>query len=180
MEENKEEVRLNEDKLRELVAKGINNIIEDGIQVDEIDTLGKLVDIHKDLANEDYWQDKKEAINMRYRNYGEYGRDNYSRDGYGRDNYGRDNYGRRRRDSRGRYAGEGEEIIDEMYNAYKEYSMGKEDMNMGNYGAKSDTMKSLDCMMKGIVEFVETLKKEANSQEEVKLIEEYAREISEM
>ena len=82
MEENKEEVRLNEDKLRELVAKGINNIIEDGIQVDEIDTLGKLVDIHKDLANEDYWQDKKEAINMRYRNYGEYGRDNYSRDGY--------------------------------------------------------------------------------------------------
>ena len=106
-------------------------------------------------------------------------RGSYDGGSYG--SYAEDGYSQaRRRDSRGRYAGEGEEIIDEMYNAYKEYSMGKEDMNMGNYGAKSDTMKSLDCMMKGIVEFVETLKKEANSQEEVKLIEEYAREISEM
>ena len=112
---------------------------------------------------------------MRYREYGEYG------------NYGNE-YGRRSRDSRGRYTARGQgsrryrgdDMMDEMYRGYHEYSEGKEEMNMGNYGAKNDTMKSLDYMLQSVVEFIEMLKKDAGSQEEVELIQEYTRHISEM
>lgn len=111
---------------------------------------------------------------MRYREYGEYG------------NYGNE-YGRRGRDSRGRYTARGydtkyrgEEMMNDMHEAYQEYSDGKEEMNMGNYNAKADTMKSLDYMMKSVVDFIKMLKKDANSQEEVQLIQDYTRHISEM
>lgn len=170
-------------ELKEMVEKGIDNLIENGIQVENLDSLSKLVDIHKDLENEEYWKEKKEAMEMRYRGYGT----DYSND-YGRESYGRDNYGRRMRDSRGRFKESGnmgrryrgEETMDEMYDAYREYSEGREQMNMGNYGAKSNTMKSLEYMLQSVVEFIEMLKKDANSQEEVELIQEYTRHISEM
>jgi hypothetical protein len=98
------------------------------------------------------------------------------------------NYGRRRRDSRGRYMARGrsrgnyrgEEMIDEMDEHYKNYSEGREEYNRGNYGAHSTTMKSLDYMLQSVVEFIEMLKKDAGSQEEVELIKKYTREISEM
>lgn len=172
--EDKEELKK---EVCENVEKEIKNIIEEGIQVDNINMLGKLVDIHKDLANEDYWEVKKGAINMNYREYG--------RDGYGRNQYGRDNYGRRSRDSRGRYTTggmrpEGEEMMNEMYRNYRGYSEGREQYNRGNYSAKEDTMKSLEYMLQSMVDFVEMLKEDANSQEEMELIREYTKQISEM
>lgn len=165
-----------EEKLKELVEKGINGIIEEGIQVSDLDTLYKLVDIHKDLANEEYWESKKEAMEMRYRGYGEYNND-----------YGRENYGRRR-DSRGRYreSGDmsrryrGDEMMEEMHESYRNYSDGREEMSMGNYSAKSNTIKSLEYMMQSVVDFIEMLKKDASSQEEIQIIQEYTRQISEM
>ena len=170
------------EKLEKELENQIGTIVEDGFGYENLDMLGKLVDIHKDLANEEYWKEKKEAMQMNYRGYeGEYG------------NYGRESYGRRRRDSRGRYMERGgsrggsrggnyrgEEMLDEMNEHYSRYSEGKEDMNMGNYGAHSTTMKSLDYMLQSVVEFIEMLKKDANSQEEVELIRKYTREISEM
>ena len=75
---------MEEEKLKKLIEKGINSIIEEGLEISDLDNLYKLVDIHKDLANEEYWEKKKEAIEMRYRGYG-------------------NDYGRRSRDSRGRY-----------------------------------------------------------------------------
>lgn len=122
---------------------------------------------------------------MRYREYGEYGE-------YGNDNYGRrgvpgtgrryreSSYGRRGVPGSGRGRYRGEETMNEMYEAYKDYSDGREEVNMGNYGAKGETMKSLDYMMKSVVEFIEMLKKDAGSQEEMQLIQEYTRQISEM
>lgn len=169
-------------ELKELVEQGISKLTEDGLQVENLDSLYKLVDIHKDIANEEYWEEKKEAMQMKYRAYGnEYGRENYG-------NYGRDNYGRRERDSRGRFKEggtmgrryRGEETLDEMYGNYREYSEGREEMAMGNYSAKGNTMKSLEYMLQSVVEFIEMLKKDANSQEEVELIQEYTRHISEM
>lgn len=172
---------MEEEKLKKLIEKGINSIIEEGLEISDLDNLYKLVDIHKDLANEEYWEKKKEAIEMRYRGYGE--------QGYGRENYGRESYGRRSRDSRGRYkesgrggsrSYRGEEMMEEMQGAYQNYSAGKEEMEMGNYGAKHDTMKSLEYMLESVVDFIEMLKKDANSQEEVQLIKEYTKEISEL
>lgn len=157
-----------DDKVKELVEKGINKTIEDGIQTSNLDTLGKLVDIYKDIANVEHWK-KEEENDMRYdRRYRDYTREPYSREPYGR----------RRRDSRGRYMGD--EMMNDMHEAYRDYSDGREEMNMGNYSAKDDTMKSLEYMMQSVVQFIEMLKRDANSQEEVELIQDYTRQISEM
>lgn len=174
MEDEKKEKLV--EKINEQVEKEMSNLIQEGIHVDNINMLGKLVDIHKDLANEEYWEEKKEAMQMRYRDYDEYG--NYEREPYGRI---------RRRDSRGRYRGDemekrhhGEEMMNEMYHGYRRYSEGKEQYNRGNYNAKEDTMKSLEYMLQSMVDFVEMLKEDANSQEEMDLIRQYTKEISEM
>lgn len=152
-----------DDKVKELVEKGINKTIEDGIQTSNLDTLGKLVDIYKDIANVEHWK-KEEENDMRY--------DRRYRD------YTREPYGRRRRDSRGRYMGD--EMMNDMHEAYRDYSDGREEMNMGNYGAKDDTMKSLEYMMQSVVQFIEMLERDANSQEEIEIIKDYTRQISEM
>ena len=51
----------NED-LKKQVSKQIKEISKDGIKPTNIDMLGRLVDIHKDLANEEYWETKKEVM----------------------------------------------------------------------------------------------------------------------
>lgn len=143
----------------------INEIVTQGIQTENIAMLGKLIDIHKDLANENYWKEKEET--MRYRDY-------YDDDR----NYPRESYGRRGRDSRGRY--KGDDMIDDMHRNYRMYSDGREQYNRGNYGAKQDTMQSLEYMLESVVDFVEMLKEEAGSQEEMELIKHYTKKISEM
>lgn len=162
-------------RLNQEVEKGINEIVEEGIKPENIERLYKLVDIHKDIANEEYWKED----NMRYGTYG-------------RNSYGNDSYGRRTRDSRGRYtegynAGgnygrrgvdskyQGEEMLNEMYEGYREYSDGKE-----MYGADNDTLKSFEYMLKSFKDYYQHLKKEASSQEEVEMLEKTAREIGMM
>ena len=161
-------------KVSEQVEEKINVILEEGIHEENLKALGELVDIHKDLCNEEYWKKKQEVMDMNYnRGYGEYGE------------YG--NYGRRRRDSRGRYMRrgvdskyQGHEMIEEMRDGYQEYSEGREAYNRGNYGAKGETMKSLDYMLQSVTDFLEMLKQDASSQEEMELIQKYTRQISEM
>ena len=149
-------------RLLEETEKLINNILEEGIQPSNLDYLDKLVDIHKDV---------KEEENMRYMNYG--------RDAYG---YGRGSYGRRGRDSRGRYTGhESEAAMEDMYGNYMAYSEGREEYNRGgSYSAKEDSMKSLEYMLECMVDFVKMLKEEAGSQDEINLIDKYVRKVSEM
>lgn len=152
--------------LKEKVENGIKNIAENGIEREELDTLYKLVDIHKDLANEEYWEKKKEVMEMRYRGYD------------------REDYGRRMRDSRGRYMARGrgrgnygnEEPMEEMYEAYQEYSEGREQYGHDDKG----TMKALEYMLEAGVDFFEKLKEDAGSEQELNMIKHYARKISEM
>ena len=171
-----------DDKIKNQLEEKINTIIEEGIQMNNLDMLGKLVDIHKDIANEDYWTKKKEVMDMRYRedysDYGNYGREEYGEySEYGRRGVPGTGRGRRRRYSaRGmddKYRGE--EMMDNMYGAYQDYSEGKE-----RYGHHTSTMKSLDYMLKSVVQFIEMLKEDASSQEEMQLIQKYTREISDM
>ena len=115
------------EKLKEETESIINGILEQGVEKENLELLGEVVDIHKDIANEEYWQ-KKEEI-MRYRNYG---RENYGEYGnYGRDNYGRENYGRNY--SEGSYSARGYDakyrghgMIEDMSYNYGNYSEGKE------------------------------------------------------
>lgn len=154
------------EKLNEKLEEKICQIIEEDISPNNIEMLDMLIDIHKDVANEEYWEKKGES--MRYSNYGR---------GYN-EGYGRREYGARSRDSRGGY--KGHEYIDEMYGEYGRYEEGRQDYNRGNYGAKEDTLKSLEYMLESMVDFVEMLKSEAGSQEEIQLIREYTQRIAQM
>lgn len=107
-------------------------------------------------------------------------------------NYGE--YGARQRDGRGRYMGDygrrggqgsgrryrGYDYIDDMNRYYDNYSESRESYRRGNYGAGDDSLKSLDYMLKAVHQFVKMLREDADSQEEMELIQEYAQKIGEM
>lgn len=161
----------------EKVEEQINCILEEGLgQENSINKLYKLVDIHKDLKNEEYW---KEKMNMRYSegySEGSYGRRGVPGSGRGRyrDGYseGYGNYGRR-----GNYRGE--EMMDDMYQAYGDYNEGREAYSRGNYGAKEDSMKSLKYMLKAMEDFGMYLIEDASSEEEKNLIRQTMKKMSE-
>ena len=171
-------------KVKNETEKVIKNILEQGIKPDNIDYLYKLIDVHKDVANEEHWDsEEKEETGMKY----SYGREG----GYGA--YSEGSYGRRRRDSRGRYMEggnygrrgvdakyRGHDLIEDVYQNYGNYSEGREEYGRGNYGAKEDTMKSLEYMLQSVAEFITMLKDEAGSQEEFEMIKKYTKKISEM
>ena len=165
-----EEEKKLEDKVLEKVESKITELVDtEGVKKENVDYLGKLIDIHKDLKNENYWEKKEENIM------------------YMRDDYENDYRGGRSRDSRGRYMGDrrsesykGQRVLDEMYDGYRNYSDGREEYNRGNYGAKGETMKSLEYMLESVTDFIEMLQNDAGSQEEVDMIKKYTRRISEM
>lgn len=175
---------------KEEVEKFIKGIVSKGVSNDNLMNLYRAVDIHKDIANEEYWKIKEEDIKMRYRNYGRgnysdsmsghYVTGNYGEGSYGRDDYGDGSYGRRQRDSRGRYMDRGEEMLDAAQQNYRAYSDNRGRYEFGVYGAKEDTMKSLNFMLESLVCFFDMLKDTANSKEEMDLVKKYAKEISEM
>lgn len=161
-----------EEKILKQVEEKLDEMTNESLNIEDLDILGRLIDIHKDLKNEEYWETKKEVMEMNYnRGYdGEYG-----------------NYGRRGRDSRGRYTRRGmdskyrgDDMLEEMQEHYGNYSEGRESINRGNYGAESATIKSLKYMLDSVEEFMMMLKEEAGSQEEVEMIKNTARKISEL
>ena len=137
------------------------------INMNNLEAIAELIDIHKDIANEEYWC-MKEDEEM----YGNYGGRRY--DEYGRGDYrGYDSYGRRERDSRGRY--KGHDHLDRMYDYYGRYSEGRD-----RYGANEDTMKSLKYMLESMEDFARMLREDAQSQEEVEMIRQTAQRIAQM
>lgn len=169
-EEKKENVQEIISKTKEEVEKLIKGITENGLQINNVELLYKLIDIHKDIENEKYWENKEEAMK-------------YMRDDYGMEDY----RGGRSRDSQGRFMGDrrmtsyrGQRVLDEMYNGYRNYNDGKEEYNRGNYGARNETMRSLEGMLESVTDFIEMLQNDASSQEEVDMIKHYTRKISEM
>lgn len=158
-------------RLNQEVEKGINEVVETGIQPENVEKLYMLVDIHKDIANEEYWKED----NMKYRAYGEnsYGRrgvagtGRYREGGYSAGG----NYGRRGVDAKYR----GEEIMDDMYQAYEEYSDGKE-----MYGADNETMESFKYMIKSFKDYYKHLKGKATTQEETQILDQAIDEMARM
>ena len=171
MEEEDKEVKQDViSKAKEEVEKLIKAATENGLQASNVQLLYQLIDIHKDIENEKYWKNKEEAMR-------------YMRDDYGTEDY----RGGRSRDSQGRFMGDrrmtsyrGQRVLDEMYNGYRNYNDGKEEYNRGNYGARNETMRSLEGMLESVTDFIEMLQNDASSQEEVDMIKHYTRKISEM
>lgn len=165
--------------LKELVEAELREIVNTGIQQENLDNLDKLIDIHKDIENEEYWKEKKEVYRMRYYDENRYGDNRYG------DDYRTDrSYGRRGRpmnaprDSRGRYRGP-EEKMHEMMEHYGDYTVASDAVSRGNYGAEEDSMKSLDSMLRCVVIFMDMLEENADSQEEAQMIKKYRKKISE-
>ena len=136
------------DKLIETTEKAITNILNEGIQTNNLEHLYKLVDIHKDA---------KEEESMNYGNYGRYG--NYNAGGnYGNYNEYNEGYNARGRDSKYR----GYSHLDRMYNEYGNYNYGRE-----KYGANDqETDKSFHYMVKALEDFIKVLEEEAETQQQ--------------
>lgn len=175
MEEEKKNMQ---ESVKEETEKIINSILEEGIKNDNLDMLGKIVDIHKDISNECYWKAKEENL-MRYSYGADYNDSSYGRRGVpgtGRGRYrAEDSYGRRGVPGSGRRRYRGEDMIDEMAYHYGNYSDGKE-----MYGADQDTMQSYKMMLKAFKEYFEFLKDNASNPEEQQLLERTAHEMGQM
>lgn len=149
-----------EHKLIDKTCELIDQILDEGINTNNLDPLYKLTKINH-IAKED-----------KDMNYGNYYGDRYSN--YGRGDYrGYDDYGRRERDSRGRYRGH--EHLDRMYDYYGRYEEGRQ-----RYGANEDTKRSLKYMLESMEDFARMLRDEAQSQEEVEMIRQTAQHIAQM
>lgn len=156
------------DKLLEKVDKEINVLTEGDLNPQTIDTLGKLIDIKKDVSKIGYYKDIKEENTMRYY----------------------DDYGRRRRDSRGRYM-EGRDggrygnrmpdmYWDRVMDGYDGYMEGREMDRRDNYNGKGQSVESLEKMLDGIVAFVEDIQNDPEQMEEKEVVNHYIRKLREM
>lgn len=159
-----------EKKLIKETEESLKTMLNDGITDSNLDYIYKLVDIHKDL---------KEEESMNYRGYGNYGYGNmggygeYGRGGYGEGSYGEGNYGRRGVPGSGRRRYRGDDMLNEMHEEYGAYMEG------GSYGGE-DTMKALKYMLKSAEDFFKHIQEEAKSPEEIEMVKETARKISMM
>lgn len=158
--------------VKEKLEHIIEDIAKNGLQVSDIDLLYKIIDIHKDICNEEYWKVKEDF--MMYRD------DDYRMDdSYGRmmrDSRGRymDNYSRRGVPGSGRGRYRGYDYIDEVYENYGNYSEGKE-----MYGNDHETEKSFDKMLQSLEDFTYLIMQEADSQDKIEKVRKTARKISE-
>ena len=174
MEEEKKEDVCYLDKIKELVQKELEQFSNMDLNGDDLDMLYKLIDIDKDLENIDYWNVKKEAIKMRYNNYGDYSEERYG------------NYGRRGvpGTGRGRYSGhehdDGEDMIEDMRESYSAYSESRSAYNRGNYNAGEDSMKALEDTMEIFTEFAHKMLNEVDGPEAKQIIRKHLRKISQM
>lgn len=154
------------EKIKKASLDKLKEIEEQGIQQGNLEMLDKLVDVYKDI---------EEVENMRYNEYGYSGR-GPSGGAYGEYREYGEGYGRRGRDRKYR----GDSYMERMQGEYGRYEEGRRNYNEGNYGAKDDTLKSLKYMLEATVDFFRMLKQDANSPEEMELVREYTRQISEM
>ena len=148
-----------EEKVLRATNEKIEDILKEGINSSNLNYLYQLIDIKKDIC------EIERSENMHYGNY--------------------DSYGARMRDSRGRYMESGYDAryrghdhLDSMYDHYGRYEAGRGSYNRGNYGAKESTLTSLEYMLRSVVDFIDMLKDEATSPEEMALLHKYLPKIS--
>ncbi len=140
MEEDK---KINENIIEKVENKIQELITTEGVKKENVDYLYKLVDIHKDLKNENYWKAKEEKYMREYN------------EGYGRRYRGE--YGRRgvKGTGRGRYRGE--DPVMEMQEHYDAYNEAYEENMNGEYGAEGGMIKSAEGISKSVLEIMEEL-----------------------
>lgn len=170
IEETKENVLI---KTKSEVERIIKQITENGLQTANVELLYKLIDVHKDIENENYWKEKKEMYRGR-----DYFMDDSYNGGRSRDSRGRymdGSYGRRGVPGTGRGRYRGYDMIEEMGEHYGDYSEGRD-----TYGNDRETEKSFDKMLQSLEDFTYLIMQEADSQDKIEKVKRTARKISEM
>lgn len=142
------------EKLTQTTEKSINNILNDGLNTNNIDHLYKLIDIYKDAKEVECMNYGRRPGYDSYGNYGEYGN-------YGRGSYG--NYGRRGYDMKYR----GDEELDRMAGEYGRYMESR-----NRYGASEETDKSFHYMVKALEDFINVLHEEAQTPQQKQMLNE--------
>lgn len=168
------------DKIKEQVEQQIKNISEEGVQIGNIEYLCKLIDVHKDIANEEYWKVKEEVYKMRYNDYNDYNEyEGYGRRGVPGTGRRYRGYGRRgvKGTGRGRYRGE--EAMEEMQEHFENYSEASEEFNEGNYGAEGGMIKSVEGIMENVYKIVEEIGESGNP-EVMHIIKKYSKKMGEI
>lgn len=168
MEENKNEEKDLLECTTEKVEKIVKKIVDEDTIVENIEVLSQLIDIHKDI---------KEEENMYRGSYGndsynEYG-DSYGRRGVagtGRGRYRGNSYGRRGVAGTGRGSYRGNDMLEEMSEHFGNYSESRE------YGA--DDMKSLRYMLKALEDFGMYLMEDVDSEEQAEMIKQTFRKLA--
>ena len=129
-------------KLTEQVEQKLEQIANEQINDNNLETLYKTIDIYKDI---------KEVECMNYGNYGNYGRPGY------------DSYGRRGYDMKYR----GNEALDRMAGEYGRYSE-----SYGRFGHSEESDKSFHYMVKSLEDFIKVLYEEADSPQQKQMLQE--------
>lgn len=172
MEEEKKQETNVLDKTKEEVERIIKQITENGLQTANVELLYKLIDVHKDIENENYWKEKEKMYRGR-----DYFMDDSYNGGRSRDSRGRymdGSYGRRGVPGTGRGRYRGYDMIEEMGEHYGDYSEGRD-----NYGNDRETEKSFDKMLQSLEDFTYLIMQEADSQDKIEKVRKTARKISE-
>lgn len=168
-EETKENVLV---KTKSEVERIIKQITENGLQTANVELLYKLIDVHKDIENENYWKEKEKMYRGR-----DYFMDDSYNGGRSRDSRGRymdGSYGRRGVPGTGRGRYRGYDMIEEMGEHYGDYSEGRD-----TYGNDKETEKSFDKMLQSLEDFTYLIMQEADSQDKIEKVRKTARKISE-
>ena len=129
-------------KLTEQVEQKLEQIANEQINDNNLETLYKTIDIYKDI---------KEVECMNYGNYGNYGRPGY------------DSYGRRGYDMKYR----GEEALDRMSGEYGRYTE-----SYGRFGHGEESDKSFHYMVRALEDFIKVLHEEAETPGQKQMLKE--------
>lgn len=149
-------------KMCEQIDKKIEALTNQGIQQSNVDYLGKLIDVKKDIAKMKHLEMEEE--NMIYGGYDGYGRENYG--GYG--TYGgghrRDSQGRFMEGGRGSYGRRyrGHDMLEDMSDNYSRYMENREN---GRYGSP-ETDKAFDYMVQSLTGYIDHVFNEIDSPEQ--------------
>jgi len=146
-----------EEKLKNDINTKIEEILNEGINVNNLDHLYKLSKIKHMMKEEE--KDMYNDYGRRYEPYGNYS--NYS-------NY--NNYGRRGVDAKYR----GHDYLERAYNDYSRYEEGR------RYGTGEETKKALEFMLRSMEDFARMLKEDAKSPEEQEMIRQALQRMAQM
>ena len=143
--------------IKRMIEEELKGAIDEGINHDNIDDIGKLIDIHKDIKNEEYWELKEEVYAMR--------------DG---------GYGSKKMLPERETRTDADGKIHEVIGHYKHYVVASHAADMGDRRAEIECTNCLECMLEAVYDFICMLEENAGSPEEVQIIKKYRKKVGEM